>query len=117
MLKTLLESLLSLFVKKSETSWISSQAFPRSGDRISLERPQHGTYTATNDGYFGVYVASQGTFDLYTTRNGTRITSCVTSSNQYAASGTITVRKGDIVNWVCNKEPNELWFIPSEGGQ
>ena len=117
MLKTLLESLLSLFVKKSETSWISSQAFPRSGNRISLERTQSGKYTATNDGYFCVYVVSQGSFDLYTSRNGTRITSCTTSSSQDAASGTLTVRKGDIVTWVCNKAPAELWFIPSEGGQ
>lgn len=117
MLKTLLESLLSLFVKKSETLWISSQAFPRSGARITLERTQGGTYTATNDGYFGVYVGSEGLFDLYTSRNGTRITSCTVSSNQNAISGTITVRKGDIVTWSCSKAPTELWFIPSEGGQ
>lgn len=116
-LKTLISSLIeSVFTSKK--SYISAQAFPQEANRIDISKQTGGNYTAPCDGYFGIYVQDDFTFiDLYSENNGGRKTSFRVSNGNLSGSGSIPIRKGDMVNWNGNKEPNELWFIPSEGGQ
>lgn len=117
MLKDLLQSLIeSVFTSKK--GYISAQAFPQEESRIELSKKNGGNYTAPCDGYFGIYVQDDFTFiDLYSESNGGRKTSFRVSNGNLSGSVTIPVRKGDRAQWNGNKEPSELWFIPSEGGQ
>ena len=117
MLKDLLQSLIeSVFTSKK--SYISAQAFPQEANRIDISKKTSGYYTAPCDGYFGIFVQDDFTFiDLYSENNGGRKTSFRVSNGNLSSSGSIPVRKGDRAQWNGNKEPSELWFIPSEGGQ
>lgn len=117
MLKNLLSTLIeAVFTNKK--SYISAQAFPQEANRIEISKQTAGYYTAPCDGYFGIFVQDEYTFvDLYSENNGGRKTSFRVSNGNLSSSGTIPVRKGDRAQWNGNKEPSELWFIPSEGGQ
>lgn len=113
LISTLIESVFT-----SKKSYISAQAFPQEANRIDINKQTTGNYTAPCDGYFGIYVQDDFTFiDLYSESNGSRKTTFRVSNGNLSGSGTVPVRKGDRANWNGNKEPSELWFIPSEGGQ
>ncbi len=93
-----------------------SQAFPTNKERITLTNSEtSGLYTAPYDGYFGIYNNTNASFcDIYSTSPGGigRKTSFRYSAVT-TASGTIPVRKGDVVHWLSNVAITEMWFIPS----
>ena len=97
-----------------------SQAFPTNENRIVLTNSEKsGYYTAPCDGYFGVYNNNSNIVfcDLYSTITetlGGRITSFNYSSGS-TASGTIPVKKGNIVRWQSDTAITEMWFVPSIG--
>ena len=98
-----------------------SQAFPTNESRIVLTNSQtRDSYIAPSDGYFGFYNDNPSTilFDMYSTAkiSAGRITSFQYSSGN-CASGTIPVKKGDVVEWLSNTTITEMWFVPSTGSQ
>ena len=106
----------SLFIGKR--AWASAQAFPSAGARIQIENANEGTYVAPSDGFFGIYVAGTFTFvDLYSTDNTARKTSFQISNGTLSGSGSVPVRKGDIVKWNSDKVPSEIWFLVSAGSE
>lgn len=105
----------SLFNGKG--AWASAQAFPSTGDRIELTNGStEYQYVAPSDGYFAVFMDNSNFADIYTTRGGAlfRKTSW-RSSNSTTSSGTIPVSKGDIVHYISNVAPTEMWFMQSAG--
>ncbi len=99
-----------------------SQAFPTNENRIVIPNSQtSGSYTAPSDGYFCVYSSNTGTgyCDVCSQISETlawRITSFCYSLG-IAGSGTIPVKKGNIVKWQSDVAINEIWFVPSTGSQ
>lgn len=128
MLKSLLELLLSKFLKRADTEFMASQPMPKGwSDRIVIAQGLgsfDGTYTAPCSGYLCI---DGGNYISYIeVGDGPR-------SRQQAVSATIQIRlawpnvympvkKGDSCKYVAavfeeNSDNTTIYFIPAIGGQ
>lgn len=126
--KSLVQSLLDLFVKKSETEWICNQAMP-SGQRINIQLPAETASTpwvAPQDGYLHVQGSMIIGLDLQVILEGGVNVGVQTfwplqsnSTEQQYLGFTMAVIKGQQI-WIdvrCsnNSTINNAWFDPSIG--
>lgn len=127
--KSLVQSLLDLFVKKSETEWICNQAMP-CGQRINIQLPTETTTTpwvAPQDGYLHVQGSRIIGLDLQVIPDGGSSVGVQTfwpvpsnsTEQEYIIAFTMAVSKGQqtrIAVWCSNNSTiHNAWFEPSIG--
>lgn len=128
MLKSLLTLLLSKFVKRSDTEFVSQQGMPkRWDDRIVIAQSKKsldGTYTAPCSGY--VCIDGGNNISYIEIGNGPRsrqqVTSATTQIGLAWPEVYMPVRKGDSCKYVAavfegNSDNTTIYFIPAIGGQ
>lgn len=128
MLKSLFTLLLSKFVKRSDTEFISQQGMPkRWADRIVIAQSKEsldGTYTAPCSGY--VCIDGGNNINYIEVGNGPRSRQQVAlTSGQVRLAWPdvyMPVKKGDSCKYVAavqdgNSDNSTVYFIPAVGGQ
>ena len=128
MLKSVLALLLSKFVKKTDTEFVSQQGMPkRWADRIVIAQSKEsldGTYTAPCSGY--VCINGGNSVSYIEIGDGPRSrqqASATTTLIKLAwPSGYMPVKKGDSCKYTAavlegNSDNTTIYFIPAVGGQ
>lgn len=121
MLKDLLQVLLDLFVKKSETEWIAEQSVPSVASRavsISAQQIQQDfTYIPPSNGYLSARIdGSVSDNGIYLGNKDYDGICSIAERTSTGYSGTsIRVRKGAAVNIWLPTTPTMLKFYPDEG--
>lgn len=125
--KECFQSLLDLFVKKSEKEWIGNQAMP-GGQRINIQLPTETATTgwvAPQDGYVHVQGSSIVGLDLQVSPNGTNVGIQTfwpkpgSSVEQEYIAFSMPVRKGQHIGirvWCSDRSKlDNAWFEPCTG--
>lgn len=103
--KSLVQSLLDLFVKKSETEWIGNQALPSSSAYVEQNVSNNQTITAPYDGYATLFVDASDMLFTASTGNG-----------QGTVGAIFPIKKGDSFGiWVSTNVQYDMRYFNKVG--